>query len=130
MGGTSSSIYHPQQYFCSAVDPNLASLCVITILLDPVASFAEKSPRAVSTCQIGERALCDPGQIQKATQFFKRVMTPVAASFASSHLFQLFIAVQTVYIDALNKILQYKVENLIHTEYNLKIHWARLRPLP
>ena len=109
MGGTWSSVYHPQQYFCSVVDPNLASLCVITILLDPVTSPAEESPRTASTCQISERALFDPGQIQKTTHFFKRVMTPVAASFASV---QLFIAVQTVYIDALKKILQYKVKKI------------------
>ena len=87
MGGTWSSIYHPQQYFCSAVDRNLALLCVIIILLDPATSLVDKSPRAASTCQIGERALYDPGLIQKATQFFKRVMTPVAASFASVSTF-------------------------------------------
>ena len=120
MGGTWSSVSHPQQYFCSVVDPNLASPYVITILLDPVTSPAEESPRTASTCQISERALYGPGQIQKATHFFKRVMTPVAASSV-----QLFIEVQTVYIDALKKIMQYKVKKN-YGEYSLKIHWARL----
>ena len=36
---------------------------------------------------------------------------------------------QTVYIEHCGKFLQYKI-SFIHTEYSLKIHWARLRPLP
>ena len=36
---------------------------------------------------------------------------------------------QTVYIEHCGKFLQYKIY-FFHTEYSLKIHWARLRPLP